>query len=74
MKLLSECTTNTADLVEIRGDTETGIAAATYVKDHVFTPFGAPHLVESDGETIVSSDGTYEGFAPRLDPTSSRDE
>jgi hypothetical protein len=32
-----------------------------------FTPFGALHLVESDGDTIVSSDAAYEGFAPRFD-------
>ncbi len=65
---------NGADLVGVRGDTETVIAAATYVEDHGFTPSDALHLVESDGETIFSSDGTYEGFAPRLDLTSSRDE
>ncbi len=65
---------NAADLLEVRGDTETVVAAATYVEDHGFTPFDALHLVESDGEMIVSSDRTYEGFAPRLDLTSSRDE
>jgi hypothetical protein len=59
--------TNTAKLVEVRGDVDTVVAAATYVEDHGFTPFDALHLVESDGDTIVSSDGSYEGFAPRLD-------
>ena len=59
--------TNAADLVEVRGDVDTVVAAATYVEDHGFTPFDALHLVESDGDTVVSSDGTYEGFAPRLD-------
>jgi len=58
---------NAAELVEVRGDTETVVAAATYVEDHGFTPFDALHLVESSGDTIVSSDETYEGFAPRLD-------
>lgn len=58
---------NAASLLEIRGDVETVVAAATYVEDHGFTPFDALHLVESAGDTIVSSDGTYEGFAPRLD-------
>jgi len=43
------------------------VAAATYVEDHDFTPFDALHLVESDGDTVVSSDGAYEGFAPRFD-------
>lgn len=58
---------NAASLLEVRGDVETVVAAATYVEDHGFTPFDALHLVESAGDTIVSSDGTYEGFAPRLD-------
>ena len=59
--------TNAADLVEVRGDVDTVVAAATYVEDHGFTPFDALHLVQSDGDPIVSSDGAYEGFAPRLD-------
>lgn len=66
--------TNAANLVEIRGDVDTVVAAATYVDDHGFTPFDALHLVESDGDTIVSSDGTYEGFAPRLDLTETNEE
>ena len=61
--------TNAAKLVDVRGDVDTVVAAATYVDDHGFTPFDALHLVESDGDTIVSSDGAYEGFAPRLDLT-----
>ncbi|WP_134671243.1 type II toxin-antitoxin system VapC family toxin [Halorussus marinus] len=59
--------TNAANLVEVRGDLDTVVAAATYVEDHGFAPFDALHLVESDGDTIVSSDRTYEDFAPRLD-------
>ncbi|WP_458188217.1 type II toxin-antitoxin system VapC family toxin [Haladaptatus sp. NG-WS-4] len=59
--------TNAANLVEVDGDVDTVVAAATYVEDHGFTPFDALHLVESDGDTIVSSDRTYEDFAPRLD-------
>ena len=59
--------TNAAALVDVRGDVETVLAAAVYVDDHGFTPFDALHLVESDGDTIVSSDGTYDGFAPRFD-------
>lgn len=58
---------NAANLVEVRGDVETVVAASTYVEDHGFTPFDALHLVESDGDTIVSSDDAYESFAPRLD-------
>ena len=59
--------TNAAHLVDVRGDVDTVVAAATYVEDHGFNPFDALHLVESDGDTIVSSDGTYDGFAPRVD-------
>lgn len=62
--------TNAANLVDVRGDVDTVVAAATYVEDHDFTPFDALHLVESDGDTIVSSDGTYEGFTPRNDLSS----
>jgi hypothetical protein len=58
---------NAATLVEVRGDVETVVAASTYVEDHGFTPFDALHLVESDGDTIVSSDDAYDGFAPRYD-------
>ena len=61
--------TNAAELVDVRGDVDTVLAAATYAEDHGFTPFDALHLVESDGDTVVSSDGTYEDFAPRLDLT-----
>jgi len=60
---------NAASLVDVRGDVETVLTAATYVEDHGFTPFDALHLVESDGDTIVSSDSTYAEFAPRVDLT-----
>lgn len=66
--------TNAAKLVEVRGDADTVVAAATYVSDHGFTPFDALHLVESDGATIVTSDEAYEGFAPRLDLRSAGEE
>lgn len=59
--------TNAANLVEVRGDVDAVVAASTYVQDHGFTPFDALHLVESDGDTVVSSDETYEGFASRFD-------
>ncbi len=59
--------TNAANLVEVRGDVDTVVAAATYVEDHGFTPFDALHLVESNGDTIVSSDETYEDVTARLD-------
>ena len=60
---------NATELVEVRGETETVVAAASYVEEHEFTPFDALHLVESDGDTIVSSDNVYEGFASRIDLT-----
>lgn len=58
---------NAASLVEVRGDVETVVAAATYIEDHGLTPFDALHLVESDGDTIVSSDETYADITSRLD-------
>ena len=58
---------NAASLVEVRGGVETVITAATYVEDHGFTPFDALHLVESSGDTIVSSDDTYANVPSRLD-------
>jgi len=42
-----------AELVEIRGDADTVLAAATYVEEDGFTPFDALHLVESGGDVIV---------------------
>ena len=66
--------TNAANLVEVRGDVDTVVAAATYIEDHGFTPFDALHLVESDGDTIVSSDEAYESVAPRLDLKTVNDE
>ncbi|MFC6757391.1 MULTISPECIES: type II toxin-antitoxin system VapC family toxin [Haloarcula] len=58
--------TNAAKFLDVRGDVDTVVTAATYVDDHGFTPFDALHLVESGGDTIVSSDGTCDGFANRL--------
>ena len=64
----TECVvSNAASLVEVRGDVETVVTAATYVEDHGFTPFDALHLVESNGDTVVSSDDTYEDATSRLD-------
>jgi len=58
---------NAAGLVEVRGDVDTVVTAATYVEDHGFTPFDALHLVESNGDTVVSSDGAYEDVTSHLD-------
>jgi len=65
---------NAASLVDVRGDVETVLAAATHVEDHGFTPFDALHLVESDGDSIVSNDSAYDGFAPRIDLKTALDE
>ena len=66
--------TNAANLVEVRGDVDTVVAAATYIEDHGFTPFDALHLVESDGDTVISSDEAYESVAPHLDLKTVNDE
>lgn len=66
--------TNAAALLEIRGDVDTVVTAASYVEDQGFTPFDALPLVESDGDTILSSDETYETFAPRFDLKAVQDE
>jgi|APHM01.1.fsa_nt_gi hypothetical protein len=66
--------TNAASLVDVRGDVETVLSAASYIEDHGFTPFDALHLVESNDDTIVSSDDAYEGFTPRLDLKTATDE
>jgi hypothetical protein len=58
---------NAAALVTVRGDVDTVVAAAPYVADHGLTPFDALHLVQSDGDRIVSSDEAYDQFASRLD-------
>lgn len=64
--------TNAANLVDVHGDVGTVVAAASYVEDHGFTPFDALHLVESDGDVIVTSDSCYEGHAPCHDLTPDR--
>lgn len=58
--------TNAVALTPVRDATETIVAAATYVEERGLTPFDALHLVESDGETIVSSDAAYESSTSRL--------
>jgi hypothetical protein len=58
---------NAVERLEVRGDVDTVLAAASYV-DQGLTPFDALHLVESDGATIVSSDKSYDGLAERVAP------
>lgn len=54
------------ELIEVRGDVEAMLAAASYVEDHGMTPFDALHLVQSQDDTIVSSDGAYDDFSDRV--------
>lgn len=53
-------------LVDIRGDTEDILAAASYVEDEGFTPLDALHLVASENDPIVSSEGDYDGYSERI--------
>lgn len=53
-------------LLEVTGDTESVLAAASHVEDNDFTPFDALHLVNSSGAPIVSSDSAYDEFADRI--------
>ena len=54
-------------LFEVRGDVDMVLAAASYVTEHGLTPFDAIHLVESDGDPIVSSDSSYDEFTERVE-------
>jgi len=57
---------NAKRLIEVRGDADTILAAASHVEENEFTPFDALHVVRADGDPIVSSDETYDGFAERI--------
>lgn len=57
---------NAKQLVEVRGNPDAILAAASHVEENGFTPFDALHLVHSDGDPIVSSDTSYDGFADRI--------
>ncbi len=62
LRVISE----TMDLLEIKGDPRRMESAAVYVEEEGLTPFDAVHLASSNGEKIVSSDKSYDGFAERL--------
>lgn len=53
-------------LLEVRSDTVTVLAAASYVPEHGLTPADALHVVNSRDAPIVSSDESYDGFSNRL--------
>jgi hypothetical protein len=54
------------ELVEVRGDVEPVLAAASYVEDEGFTPLDALHLVNSGKDVIVSTDSDYDDFSERI--------
>lgn len=57
---------DTTALLEVRGDTDSVLAAASHVQEHGFTPFDALHLVNAAGAPIVSSDDSYDEFSERI--------
>lgn len=58
--------TNASALLEVRGNEERILAAASYVSDRGLTPFDALHAVASSGDPIVSSDQSYDGVCERV--------
>lgn len=54
------------ELVDVKGDVEAMVAAASYVEDQGMTPFDALHLLQSGADSIVSSDGVYDEFSDRV--------
>lgn len=54
-------------LVDVRGDTEDVLAAASYVEDDGFTPLDALHLVASGDDPIVTSESGYDGYSERIE-------
>jgi len=57
---------NAAQLLEIRGDTDPVLVAATHVSADGMTPFDALHLVHAGDEPIVSSDKAYDELTDRI--------
>jgi hypothetical protein len=55
------------ELIEVRGDTDEILAAASYVEDEGFTPMDALHLVHSETDPIVSSETDYDEFSERIE-------
>ena len=53
-------------LLDVTGDTDTVLAAASHVEEHGPTPFDALHLVNSTVAPIVSSDSSYDDFSERI--------
>ena len=49
-----------SELLEVRGDVDLVLAAASYVSERGMTPFDAIHAVAAGGSPIVSSDSAYD--------------
>jgi hypothetical protein len=53
-------------LVDVDGDAEGVLAAASHVEESGFTPFDALHLVRSEADPVVTSEQDYETFSDRI--------
>ena len=53
-------------LIDVRGDVETVLAAASFVDEAGMTPLDALHLVCAGDAPIVSSDGDFDGHTERV--------
>lgn len=57
---------NATALLEVTGDTDSVLAAASHVEENGFTPFDALHLVNSGPSPIVSSDSSDNELSVRI--------
>jgi len=57
-----------SELLEVRGDADLVLAAASYVSERGMTPFDAIHAVAAGDSPIVSSDSTYDDVTDRVPP------
>ena len=57
-----------SELLDVRGDVDLVLAAASYVSERGMTPFDAIHVVAAEGNPIVSSDSIYDDVAERVPP------
>ncbi|MFW6436622.1 MAG: hypothetical protein ACOCYZ_03200 [Halococcoides sp.] len=56
----------TRRVVDVHGDVEPIVEAASYVEEDGFTPLDALHLVRSGDDPIVSSESDYDGYSERI--------
>ena len=55
-----------SELLDVRGDTDLVLAAASYVSERGLTPFDAVHVVAAEDSPIVSSDSAYDDVTERV--------